>query len=209
MKTDFPPVYPITDKRLARSMDHLGILKDLVRGGARIVQIRDKHTPLSELQQDLLGCARFAAEHDVRLIVNDRCDLALSCGADGVHLGRDDLPPEAARTILGDRKIIGYSTHSIAQVRSAFYLPLQYIGFGPVFVTNTKPHADPAMGLAKLRTACSISPFPVVAIGGIDLTNVREVLRCGASSAAIISSLMSAPDIAERMQRFLETAMEK
>jgi thiamine-phosphate pyrophosphorylase len=207
MKIELPPVYPITDKELARRSSHLGILKDLVRGGARLVQIRDKRTPLRELIEDIHDCVRFAAEQGVRLIINDRSDLALSCGADGVHLGRDDLPPEAARSILGDRKIIGCSTHSITQARSASLLPVHYIGFGPVFETRTKDQADPALGLAKLKTACRISAVPVVAIGGIDLMNVRKVLECGASSAAVISSLMSAHDIAEKMQEFLEAAM--
>ena len=209
MNTDLPSVYPITDKELARSRNHLGILKDLVRGGARLVQIRDKHTAADALYEDLLGCVEFAAEHGVRLIINDRCDLALSCGAAGVHLGADDLPPEAARDILGAGRMIGFSTHSIAQVRAASALPVQYIGFGPVFATKTKDRADPALGLAKLRLACSVAAVPVVAIGGIDITNIRGVLQCGAASAAIISSLMSAPDISARMERFLDAAKEK
>lgn len=209
MNIKLPPVYPITDKGLARRRNHLGILKDLVRGGARLVQIRDKRTPPAELIEDILECVRFAAEQGVRLIVNDRSDLVLACGADGVHLGRGDLPPEAARGLLGQSKIIGYSTHSIAQVRSASLLPVHYIGFGPVFETKTKDQADPALGLAKLKTACGISAVPVVAIGGINLGNIREVLGCGASSAAVISSLMSAPDIAERMRQFLAAATEK
>lgn len=209
MKMDLPPVYPVTDKELAHSRNHLDILKALVRGGARLVQIRDKRTPLRELHGDILECERFAARHGVRLIVDDRCDLVLSCSADGVHLGGDDLPAEAARTILGDRRIIGYSTHSLSQVRSASALPVQYIGFGPVFETKTKVQTNPALGLAKLEAACRVSEFPVVAIGGINLANIRDVLRCGATSAAIISSLMSAPDIAERMTQFLEIAMER
>lgn len=209
MKIAFPPVYPITDKELARSGNHLGILKDLVRGGARLVQIRDKRTPLRDLCEDLRGCVQFAAEHGVRLIVNDRCDLALSCGADGVHLGSGDLPVEAARAVLGRNRIIGYSTHSLPQVRSAASLPVQYIAFGPVFATKTKERAGRALGLAKLRIACDMSTVPVVGIGGVNLKNIREVLRSGASSAAVISSLMSAPDIAQRMEQFLEAAMGK
>jgi len=209
MNLELPSVYPITDKDLARKNDHLSILKDLVRGGARLVQIRDKSTPLTELLKDLLKCAEFASRKNVALIVNDRCDLSLSCGAAGVHLGSKDLPPESARVVLGETRIIGYSTHSISQVRTASSLPVQYIGFGPIFTTTTKKHAAPVTGLRELKLACSISTLPVVAIGGIHLKNIRKVLEAGACSAAVISSLMSSPDIARRMEAFMEAAMVK
>ncbi len=208
MSFALPPIYPITDKRLARREDHLSILKDLVRGGARLVQIRDKSTPLKELLPDLFRCVDFASRHGVILIVNDRCDLALSCGAAGVHLGQDDLPPDAARAILGRRKFLGLSAHSLAEVRKARNLPIQYIGFGPVYATSTKEDAAPRVGLPRLAEACRVSRFPVAAIGGIGLKQVGEVLRAGARSAAVISALMTAPSIARQMERFLEKAME-
>jgi thiamine-phosphate pyrophosphorylase len=204
-----PRVYPITDKNLARRGSHLAILKELVRGGARFVQIRDKSTPMRDLLRDLLRCVEFAASNGVTLIVNDRCDLALCCGAMGVHLGQDDLPPHAARAILGRRSIIGLSAHSLAQVRSARNMPIQYVGFGPIYPTSTKADAAPAVGLRHLAEACRISAVPVVAIGGIGLKQVREVLQAGARSAAVISALMKAGSIARRMERFLEEAREK
>jgi thiamine-phosphate pyrophosphorylase len=204
-----PPVYPITDKELARKNDHFSILKELVRGGARLVQIRDKFTSVKELLPDLRRCVEFASIRNVILIFNDRCDLVLSTGASGVHLGSDDLPPEAARSILGDRRIIGVSTHSLLQVRKASLLPVQYIGFGPVFRTSTKKNVSPVVGLQKLKKACQESSVPVVAIGGIGLRQVGETLLAGASSLAVISALMTAPDLAGRMQDFLEAAMEK
>src|SRR5271157_5116876 len=112
-----PPIYPITDKKLARMTSHISILKELERGGAQLVQIRDKSTPVEELLHDLKQCVEFACTKGVTLIVNDRCDLVLSSGAMGVHLGQSDLPPEAVRAVLGKDRIIGFSTHSIAQVR--------------------------------------------------------------------------------------------
>lgn len=206
MRLKIPPIYPITDKTLAQCDTHFAILKELVRGGAQLVQIRDKSTPLRDLLPDLDRCAEFASNHDVTLIVNDRCDLALSCGATGVHLGQEDLPPIAARAILGPKKIIGLSAHSLAQVRKSRKLPIQYLGFGPIFPTTTKEDAPPVAGLRQLAEACRISGMPVVAIGGIGLEQVLQVLRSGACSAAVISALMQAKNIARQMERFLEKA---
>jgi thiamine-phosphate pyrophosphorylase len=209
MKFTLPPVYPITDKKLARKATHLSILKELARGGAQLVQIRDKSTPVGELLRDLRRCVEFARKKGVALILNDRCDLVLSCGATGVHLGQDDLPPSAARVILEETHIIGFSTHSLAQVRYACHMPVQYIGFGPVYGTATKPDASPAVGLRRLANACKASSVPVVAIGGIGLEQVGQVLRAGAASAAVISGLMTATDLARQMERFLEKARGK
>jgi thiamine-phosphate diphosphorylase len=207
MKVVLPPIYPITDKGLAQRSSHLSIVKELVRGGARLIQVRDKSTPPRELLRDLKNCVEFAQSKGVTLIVNDRCDLALSCDAMGVHLGQEDLPPEAARAILGRKKIIGLSAHSIAQIRKAALLPIQYIGYGPVYATTTKEDALPATGLHNLARACNASPFPVVAIGGIGLDRVRATLEAGAASVAVISALMTSKNLAHQMECFLEKAI--
>jgi len=204
-----PPIYPITDKKMARRRDHYSILRELVLGGARFVQIRDKDTPPKELLPDLKRCLEYASSRNVHLVLNDRCDLVLSSGLSGVHLGQDDLPPERARSLLGKNRIIGLSTHSLRQVRKASSLPIEYIGFGPVFQTSTKKNSSPVVGLTKLRYACSRSSVPVVAIGGIGLLQVRDVLDAGAASAAVISALMKSENIARRMEDFLEAAMER
>jgi thiamine-phosphate pyrophosphorylase len=202
-----PLIYPITDKKLANKTSHLSILKELVRGGAELVQIRDKDTPLHELLLDLKRCVDFALNQSVILIVNDRCDLVLSSDAAGVHLGQNDLPPDAARMLLGPDRIIGYSTHSLPQVRKASRLPIQYIGFGPIWLSSTKKDAPPVVGLRRLTRACRESNKPVVAIGGIGIDQVRAVLDAGASSAAVISALMKAGNIASQMGKFIEKAM--
>jgi thiamine-phosphate pyrophosphorylase len=204
-----PPIYPITDKRLARKTSHLAIVKELVRAGARLVQIRDKETPVRELLADLLRCVDFAHSRNVTVIVDDRCDLVMLSGADGVHLGRQDLPPQAARTVLGHDRLIGYSTHSLQQVRRSNGLPVQYIGFGPVYPSSTKNQPDPVTGLHGLRRACRASVHPVVAIGGIGLDQVPEVLAAGASSVAVISALMSSKNLSLRMEAFLRAATAK
>jgi thiamine-phosphate pyrophosphorylase len=204
-----PKVYPITDKKLARKTSHLGILKELVRGGAQLVQIRDKSTPVRELILDLCRCVEFTSTKEVVLIVNDRCDLALSSAASGVHLGQTDLPAEKARAILGCNKILGLSTHSLSQVRKSLHLPIQYIGFGPVYATATKADSFPVTGLRNLARACRESTAPVVAIGGIGLEQIQEVLQAGAASAAVISALMKAKNLAGEMQKFLEKARVK
>jgi thiamine-phosphate pyrophosphorylase len=209
MNFKLPPIYPITDKKIANRTSHLSILKELVRGGAQWVQVRDKSTPPAELLRDLNQCAEFALSKKVTLIINDRCDLVLSCHAMGVHLGQEDLPPEAARAILGHKRVIGLSTHSLAQVRKASLRPVQYIGFGPIYGTLTKEHPFPPLGLQRLAQACKASSLPVVAIGGIGLDQVREILEAGAASIAIISALMKAENLALQMQRFLEKAREK
>ena len=206
MKLRLPPVYPITDKRLACSTSHLSILRELVRGGATLVQIRDKSTPLGDLLPDLRKCAEFARERGVVLIVNDRCDLALCCGADGVHLGQDDLPPSAARPLLGRGRIIGFSTHNSRQVKAAALGQADYLGFGPVFDTATKASRWPATGIEGLRRACAAVPRPVVAIGGIGPGRIREVLGAGAASAAVVSAVMSGGRIAWRMEALLAEA---
>jgi len=206
MKLRLPPVYPITDKRLAKSRSHAAILRELVRGGATLVQIRDKSTPLGELLQDLRDCVAFARERGVVLIVDDRCDLALSCGADGVHLGQEDLPPAAARLLLGRGRIIGFSTHNLRQVRTAAQLPVDYLGFGPVFDTATKASRWPATGIGALQRVCASTRRPVVAIGGIGPGRIREVLGAGAAGAAVISAAMAGGRIAWRMEALLAEA---
>jgi len=206
MKLNLPPVYPITDKAFSGRPSHLAILKELARGGAELVQIRDKTTPDRELYADLLRCLQYAADRHITVLVDDRCDMVLGTSAAGVHLGQKDLPPEAARSLLGAGRIIGYSTHSLAQVRAANRLPLDYIGFGPVFATTSKERPDRVVGLAGLRRACRESKRPVVAIGGIGPEQIKAVLGAGAGSAAVISALMRAPSIAREMEKLLRIA---
>jgi len=131
---------------------------------------------------------QVARDRGVKILINDRVDIAMALKADGVHLGQDDLPPEAARRLLGDDSIIGLSTHSVNQARIAAKLPVNYVAIGPVFATATKSSAHPALGLSGLaRVREAIGAIPLVAIGGINRENAASVLEAGADVVAIIS----------------------
>src|ERR1051325_11365410 len=169
MRTLFqlPRVYPITDVQLS-GLSHAEQARLLSLGGASLIQLREKRMPALEFYEQ----AKAAQLHGVRLIINDRVDIALAVGASGVHLGQDDLPPEAARKLLGPQAIIGYSTHDVDQAISATRLPIDYLAIGPIFNTTTKSDTAPIVGLDGLRTVRrAIGEFPLVAIGGITLTN--------------------------------------
>ena len=128
----------------------------------------------------------------MHLIINDRVDVALAVGAHGVHLGQDDMPPDAARELLGPDAIIGYSTHNINQALAATKLSIDYLAIGPIFNTTTKADTAPVLGLDGLRAVRqAIGAFPLVAIGGITRGNAREVIAAGADSVAVISALLS------------------
>jgi thiamine-phosphate pyrophosphorylase len=174
----------------------------LADGGAALIQIREKHAPAGELLVEVRRALSVAGAYGVRIVINDRADIALAAGADGVHLGQDDLPPAAARKLLGDDAIIGFSTHTLEQVRAAAGLPVDYIAFGPVFSTNTKDNADPTVDPNLLKEARLLTRGrPLVAIGGIDDANLSAVFGAGADSAAVISALISeASQIEQRMR---------
>lgn len=169
-----------------------------------MIQLREKHLSPAEFLDDAGAALAFAREHSVKVIINDRVDIAHALKADGVHLGQDDLPAAAARTILGKNAIIGFSTHTFEQVRKGLQLPVDYIAFGPVFDTQSKDNPDDTVGLPALtRTKEIIGNKTLVAIGGIDINNCRTVLVAGADSAAIISSILSnAEQIESRMKAF-------
>ena len=155
-----------------------------------------------------LEAVSIAREHGVLIIINDRVDIAKAVEADGVHLGQEDLPADKARELLGDDAIIGVSTHSIRQAIEAAALPVDYIAIGPIFPTGTKDRPDPVIGLEGLQAVRSaIGMVDLVAIGGINETNLSAVLRAGADSAAVIGAVMSDPAaIAERMRSLLSAA---
>jgi len=184
-----PRVYPLTDVQLS-GLSHADQVRLLSLGGATLVQLREKHMPALQFYEH----ARAAVAAGVQLIINDRVDIALAVGAHGVHLGQDDMPPEAARRLLGDKAIIGYSTHSVEQAGKALTLPIDYIAIGPIFATSTKTNPSPTLGLEGLRAVrAAVGNVQLVAIGGISHSNAREVIEAGADSVAVISALLSDP----------------
>ncbi|MCA1566426.1 MAG: thiamine phosphate synthase [Acidobacteria bacterium] len=197
---NLPKLYPITDARLT-GLSHAEQVERLRDGGARFIQLREKHLSPREFYEAADEAITVARERGVRLIVNDRADIALAIGADGVHLGQDDLDPAVARRLLGERFIIGYSTHNVAQAIEAARLPIDYIALGPIFPTRTKENPAPTVGLEALRRVRDrIDPsVALVAIGGITRDTAPAALDAGADSVALISALLTAPEkIAER-----------
>jgi thiamine-phosphate pyrophosphorylase len=192
---NLPKFYPITDTHLSR-LSHAEQVSRLRDGGARFIQLRDKHLAPREFYESTEAALDVARERGVRLIVNDRADIALALGADGLHLGQDDLDPAAARRLLGERFIIGYSTHTVAQAIEAARLPVDYIALGPIYPTRTKENPAPTVGLEALRRVRdAIDPtVALVAIGGITRANARATLDAGADSVALISALLDTPD---------------
>jgi len=191
-------LYAIADASFG---DCVRLAEALFAGGARLVQVRNKKAGAREFLSQVERILSFAPS-DGRVVVNDRVDVALLAGAAGVHLGQTDLPPAAARQILGPGRIIGFSTHDLEQAVEADSLPVDYIAVGPVFETSTKDNPDPVVGVEKLAIICRAVKKPVVAIGGITLDNAKAALSAGATSVAVIRDLLAHEDVAQRTRMF-------
>jgi thiamine-phosphate pyrophosphorylase len=197
MSFELPKLYPITDRRLS-GLSHAEQVARLCEGGARVVQLREKHLSAREFYVEAEEALRVARARGVKLIINDRADIALALGADGVHLGQDDMPPEAAHTLLGGGAVVGFSTHGVEQAIAAARLPVDYIAVGPIFKTASKENPDPVVGLEGLRRVReAVGHLPLVAIGGVTRENGPSVLDAGADSVAVISALLSPEDPSE------------
>ena len=200
-----PRVYPLTDAQIS-GLAHAEQVARLCDGGATLIQLRAKRLAPRDFYRAAEAALRVARERGARLIINDRADIALALGADGVHLGQDDLPPEAARRLLGDEAIIGFSTHSVEQAVAAARGPLSYLAIGPIFATQTKENPDPVVGLDGLRRVREAlgADVPLAAIGGITRANARAVWQAGADSLAVIGALIADPQrIAANMREML------
>ncbi len=196
-------LYTILDVTLCRgrALDPLAVLDAFLAGGARLFQLRDK----SESSRDrlVLADAVVTRVHAAggRLVVNDRADIARLAGADGVHVGQDDLSVDDARAIVGPDALVGISTHDDAQIEAALETSASYVAVGPIFSTGTKDTGYTARGLELVRRAAA-GRKPVVAIGGITLERAPDVLAAGAASVAVISDLLRDGDPAEAVRRF-------
>jgi thiamine-phosphate pyrophosphorylase len=201
-----PQVYPITDTRISR-LSHAEQVKLLADGGATVIQLRDKHASPLEFYEQAKAALEVANRRGVQVVINDRADIALALGAAGVHLGQDDLPPEAARRLLGEDAIIGYSTHSLTQIHAAAKLPIDYFAVGPIFPTSTKENPDPVVGIDGVRLAReAIGDMLLVGIGGITPANAIEVIHAGADAVALISGLLSdSATIPKTLQTLIKT----
>jgi thiamine-phosphate pyrophosphorylase len=197
-------LYAITDVNISQ-LSHAAQVRRLCEGGARLIQLREKHLSPREFYREAQAALDVARSYGARIIINDRVDLAAALKADGVHLGQKDLPPEAARALLGDEAIIGASTHNLRQAAEAAKLPLDYIAIGPIFSTATKTNPEPVVGPERLHEIRKVvGRIPLVAIGGITLDNASQVIFAGADAVATVAALLNEPSrITMRTQEML------
>jgi thiamine-phosphate pyrophosphorylase len=192
-------VYPIADS--------LPLVEAILAGGATLLQLRAKDVPTGELVALARAAQACAESAGALLIINDRVDVAQLVGAAGVHLGQGDLPPAAARAILGPDQVIGFSTHDIDQVDAAVAAgAIDYLAFGPIFPTASKRDPDPVQGLQALAEVRARCPLPLVAIGGITAPTLADVLAAGADAVAMIGAIAGAADPARATRTLLAAA---
>ena len=186
-------LYLVTDRALSLGRSTVEVVRAAIRGGVSCVQLREKGCSTREFMDEARLLKALLAGTGVPLFINDRLDVALAVGADGVHLGQNDLHIADARRLVGNRMIIGISAESVADAIRAEAEGADYIGASPVFTTPTKTDTAPPLGLDGLRAIRRAVQLPLVAIGGIDADNAAQVLRAGADGLAVVSAIVSAP----------------
>jgi thiamine-phosphate pyrophosphorylase len=199
-------LYALLDPARAGGHELAALGRDVVAGGATLVQLRDKHGSTRRLIDETRAIKAALASSGVPVLVNDRVDVALAAGADGVHVGQDDMPAAEARRLLGPSAVIGLSVKTIAEAQAAPLDMLDYVCLGGVFVTTSKDNTAAPIGIAGLKDLLAAlrvraRDFPIGAIAGIDETNAGEVMSAGADGVAVISALSLAPDPADAARR--------
>jgi thiamine-phosphate pyrophosphorylase len=196
-------VYLVTDRGLCRNRPLQDVVLQSVQGGAAYVQLREKDVSTRTFVEEALGIKKILLPFDVPLIINDRIDVALASGADGVHIGQEDMPYATARKLMGPKSIIGLSVETWQDVEAAQKLDVDYIGVSPVFATPTKTDTKEPWGLDGLRKIKAFSRHPLVAIGGIHEANARAVVEAGADCLAVVSAICAADDPAEATRKMV------
>jgi len=198
-------LYLITDRKIAAKP-----LPEAVRlalqGGVRAVQLREKDLPVRELLALAQELRAITREFGAKLFINDRVDVAVAVGADGVHLGHQSMPPEAVRKAAGKGLLIGVSTHNPEEARAAEAGGADFITFGPIFQTPSKSEYGVPVGIDAIKAIKNEVKIPIFALGGIKSGNVRQVIMSGASGMAMISAILAAPDIKEAAAMFVQAA---
>ncbi len=187
-------IYLVTDDSYFKDRDVIETIEKAIRGGVTAVQYRFKKKTTRDMYEELLKLREITEKYNVLLFVNDRVDLAMAVSADGVHVGREDLPPEVIRKLVGDKMFIGYSVNDISLVEEANNLPVDYIGFGSVYPTATKDDYR-LVGVERLKECVKLSNKPVVAIGGITHYRLPEVLKTGVHGVAVVSAILGFEDV--------------
>ena len=197
-----PPLYAILDLEQTDGRSPDRVLRQLLEGGAKMIQLRAKAVSSRDFLELAQIARQLTASFNCQLIINDRVDIALASAADGAHLGQEDLPLQVSRKLLGS-KIIGISTHTFDQAKEAEENGADYIGFGPMFGTSTKDTGYGARGLEMLAQLREVVALPIVAIGGITEKTVEDVWRSGADAAAMISDILKAEEITAKVKAIL------
>lgn len=187
-------LYLVTDQALTRDRPLADVVAAAVQGGVTCVQLREKQLSTREFLAQALILKALLAPQGIPLVINDRIDIALACGADGVHLGQNDLPVDEARKLLPPGVFIGWSVESMDDVQQSAALPVDYLGVSPIFSTPTRTDTKDPWGLEGLAVVRAATRLPLVAIGGIHAGNARDVLRTGANGLAVVSALCAADD---------------
>lgn len=191
-----PSIYVITDSRLSRGRSAHEVVREATSGGATCIQLREKELTTREYYDLALRIRELTLAEGITFIVNDHLDVALAVEADGVHLGTDDLPAGAARSIIPPSMVLGVTARSLEHALEYEQAGATYLGVGAVYATGTKGNTGTPIGLDGLAGICREIKIPVVGIGGIDASRAGAVIEAGASGVAVVSAVVSAPDIA-------------
>ena len=194
-------VYAITDSKSGKNKNFLEYCEEILKGGAKIIQYREKSRDLKKLLTEAKALRKLTKKYNAIFIVNDHLDIALLSEADGIHIGQDDLPIKEIRNLLGDDKIIGISTHNPIEAQQALLDGADYIGVGPIFYTETKEDVCAPVTLEYLEFVNKNIDLPYVAIGGIKENNIQQVLSRGAKSICLVSELVGAVSTLETTQK--------
>lgn len=200
------PIYTITAESLSNGRSNIEVVSKMLEAGIKFIQYREKEKPALERYQECLQLCKMTKEAGAIFIIDDFVDLAMAVDADGVHVGQTDLPPQVVRQLIGENKILGWSTHEESQLQAANELGdiIDYIGVGPVYATQTKKDAVPT-GFSYVDYAVKYSKHPFVAIGGIKEHNICEVATHGVKTFAIVSEIVGAEDIVGKIKSIENT----
>jgi thiamine-phosphate pyrophosphorylase len=198
------PLYFVTDHNLTGGRPQVDVVRDALEGGVRLMQYRDKDLPDAGFEREARAVLALCRKHGAQLIINDRAAIAKLIGADGVHLGQEDMSPAEARRLLGPEAVIGLSTHNREEVLAAKGQPLDYINIGPMFPTSTKEHTRyPALGADLVFELAKLSAFPFTTMGGIKKPHLRDLFRRGAQAVAMVTEISLAGDVTGRVRELL------
>lgn len=197
-------LYLVTDRPLSLGRDIDWIVEEAVKGGATMVQLREKDCSTREFIELAAKLMETLKPLGIPLLINDRIDVALAVDADGVHIGQSDMPYKTARALLGPDKIIGLSVENMEDIRVANELDVDYVGISPVYSTHTKTDTAAPFGLEGLREAVKLSIHPTVAIGGMNMKTAKDVMECGTDGIAVVSAIVSADSPCEAARNLLE-----